>query len=321
VALIAQPAVSVVMPTYNGSRYIQRCLESLCDQSYQVSEIIVVDDGSTDETVPILESFQSRLPLRLVHGEHTGNWVKNTNRALELVSGDVVSLLHQDDFWMPHRLAVICGVFQREPSVDVVFHPAHFVDPADLTLGMLRAPFPGTAGMLNQRQFLHSLIVQNFIAIPTPAIRSAVLKRMGPLDETLWFTADWDLWLRLAQAVQWYYVPQALAAFRVHWESQTVAARRSIEDYRSQYRIVQERFLSCYTGEPAEVDLLGRVSEASTAINIALMSMLRARKVPSLKEIRQVVTLGPRGWAQLVKNSRIHERLGARLRLMARRFN
>jgi hypothetical protein len=237
------------------------------------------------------------------------------------VSGDVVSLLHQDDFWMPHRLAVICGVFQREPSVDVVFHPAHFVDPADLTLGMLRAPFPGTAGMLNQRQFLHSLIVQNFIAIPTPAIRSAVLKRMGPLDETLWFTADWDLWLRLAQAATWYYIPEPLAAFRVHWESQTVAARKSIEDYEAQYRIVQERFLSCYMGEPAEVDLLERVSEASTAINIALMSTLRARKLPSVKVMRQVVALGPRGWAQLVKNSRIHERLGARLRLMARRFN
>ena len=99
-----RPWLSVLMPTYNGAPYLKATLDSIVRQQDKDVEIIAIDDGSTDNTIPILESYAHRLSTRVVKHCHVGNWVANTNDALAEATADHVCLLHQDDVWFPNRL-------------------------------------------------------------------------------------------------------------------------------------------------------------------------------------------------------------------------
>src|SRR4051812_48632691 len=91
------PWLSVVIPTYNGERYLPATLESVKGQDLSGLELIAIDDGSSDSTVDILENYRDTLPLQIIRGARSGNWVKSTNRALSLAHGEYACFLHQDD--------------------------------------------------------------------------------------------------------------------------------------------------------------------------------------------------------------------------------
>ena len=104
---LGSPWLSVVMPVYNGERHLPAALESIDAQGAAVAgiEIVAVDDGSTDRSVAILEVFSRELPLRVIRAGRQGNWVKATNIGLEAARGAWCCFLHQDDLWLPGRLA------------------------------------------------------------------------------------------------------------------------------------------------------------------------------------------------------------------------
>ena len=100
----SQPWLSVIIPTYNGSKYLAAALNSVVAQQDNNLECVVIDDGSTDDTLAIVESFQERLNINLITKARAGNWVVNTNHALRVASGECVCFLHQDDLWLEGRL-------------------------------------------------------------------------------------------------------------------------------------------------------------------------------------------------------------------------
>ncbi len=85
--MTAPPWISVIIPTYQGERFLAQALESIAQQWDDTIEVIAIDDGSTDNTLAILKQYATRLALRVLAYEHTGNWVQNTNRALNLARG------------------------------------------------------------------------------------------------------------------------------------------------------------------------------------------------------------------------------------------
>src|ERR1700722_16897379 len=123
-----RPLLSVVVPTYNGEKFIAAALESVREQCDEATELVIVDDGSTDHTLDIVRDFASVLPIRLITPGRLGNWVAVSNLGLREAIGDWVCFLHQDDLWLPGRLARLRTEMESTKSV-LIIHDAMYVGP------------------------------------------------------------------------------------------------------------------------------------------------------------------------------------------------
>ena len=301
---MADPWLSIVMPVWNGERYLTEALQSIRQQGGSGFEVIAVDDGSTDSSPRILHSWEDLLPLRVVRRERGGNWVAATNVGLREARGVYACFLHQDDLWLPGRL----GALEREAAYEpaLILHPALFVGPDGKRLGEWRCPL--AAGEVDPAFFAARLLVQNFVAIPAPAFRRDAALQNGGLDEALWYTADWDLWLRLASAGRIRYLRSAFAAFRVHSASQTVV-RNDLAERRRQLEAVLERH-----GAKASAGIR-RAARFSLEVNVALAALAGGARPPWRPLLAALSRLGLAGTIRYLRDSRISERVGARLRL------
>src|SRR5207247_2360076 len=214
------PWLSVVMPTYNGTAYLPDALESVAVQAPEGVEIVAVDDGSTDDTVSLVESYAGRLPVTVAREPHRGNWVAMTNKGLGLARGRFVSFLHQDDMWMPGRLDAIQQELRDASGPGFLLHASWFIDEKGKRVGRLRSPLPKDR-TLPPAFVLERLLVQNFISIPSAVFPRELALDVGGLDEDLWYTADWDFWLRVVSRTSTRYISRPLSAYRLHPAAQT----------------------------------------------------------------------------------------------------
>lgn len=309
---MSAPWLSVVMPTYNGEAFLAAALDGICAQQAAGDiEIIAVDDGSQDGTLSILEAYSSRLPLLIVRQPRTGNWVASTNHGLRIGRSEYACLLHQDDLWLDGRLRALKAVLDGAPDVGLIVHPSWFIDARGSRLGGWRCPLP--PGRVDSTTVLQRLIVQNFVAVPAPIFRRELALSAGGLDESLWYTADWDLWLKLSGATLVLHHPEPLAAFRIHADSQTATKSSRDRDLRFQLETVLLRHLAAAAGADRR---LASVAEFSVDLNLALAAGLHRGAAPWSRLGARFLALGPAGWKWYLRDSRIAERVGARLRLL-----
>jgi glycosyltransferase involved in cell wall biosynthesis len=307
-----KPFLSVVMPTYNGEKFIASALESVRVQCDEGIEVVIVDDGSTDHTIDIVRGFAESLPLRLLIPARMGNWVAATNLGLREAAGDWACLLHQDDLWLPGRLKRLRAEMDRGQSV-LILHNAIFIGPNGQELGPWKCPFAD--GVIPSNQFTERLLVQNFIAIHSPIFRRSVVIDSAGMDETLWFSADWDLWLRLGALGPVRFIDQPLGAFRVHPESQTAARKLQPNEWKQQLSTVLTRHLE---GWPVTGKLrrsVERAAMASVAVNSALSAASRGEPVEAAAVLLQLLMLSPSDWHRYLRDSRIVERVRSRLKV------
>jgi GT2 family glycosyltransferase len=312
----AQPWLSVIMPTYNGGATLGEALESIARQADPRVEVIAVDDGSSDGTLKLLDSYAGRLGLRLEARSHIGNWVANTNRGLQLARGEFVCFLHQDDAWLPGRLEALRTAIRDGGAVRLWLHACWFVGPNGRRLGKWTCPLPDRRDGFEPTEVLGRLLVQNWVGIPTPLFRRADALAVGGLDESLWFTADWDLWLKLAALGPTRYLPRPLAAFRIHAVSQT--AKGGPNELLHQYRAVQERHFPRWPVAPSLRRLVRAVADLATDVNGALAARFHGGRVCWGGLLARLARLGPEGWLRFWRDSRLAERVAARLRAKLR---
>lgn len=306
------PFLSVVMPTYNGERYIEAALESVRGVKDEGIELVVVDDGSSDRTLEIIHDYARLLPIRTITSGRTGNWVAATNLGLREATGDWACFLHQDDFWLPGRIARLRNEMESTEGA-LILHNAMFVGRDGQTLGPWTCPLP--AGIVPPSQFIERLLVQNFIAIPSPVFRRTVAVDSGGLDEELWFSADWDLWLRLGALGPVWFVAEALSAFRVHPASQTAARKLQPREWEQQLTTVLARHLPRWAIHQERSELVERVAMASVAVNSMLAAASRGESVHAWDVLSQLLALGPSGWHRYLRDSRIVQRVRSRLKV------
>lgn len=304
------PWLSVIVPTFNGARYLPAALDSAQSQTLDGVEIVVVDDGSTDDTLAILSNYRDRLPLTVIE-RRIGNWAANSNLGLEHARGEWACFLHQDDEWRPGRLTKIRRRLSDESAL--MLHAASFIDSAGRTVGRWSCPLPsGEAGSPPQKTIAR-LLVQNFVPLPAATFRRADALKVGGLNPELWFTADWDLWLKLAALGRTTYLPSALAAFRLHGQSQTVVRSGRSAEMRNQYQAV---FNAHWPVWRDRLDCPARVAEAARLareINIALSARHHGERV-IWSTFSVAAAVGPGTWAYCLWNSRLVERVVSRLR-------
>jgi len=309
------PWLSVIVPTFNGEAYLGQALESIAIQRDPDIEVIAIDDGSSDATVAILQQYQSKLPLQVIERGRVGSWVANSDYGVRQAGGEYVCFLHQDDFWYPERLTTLRECVRHAPAIDLWLHPVWYVDARGQRVGRWTCPLPSGTTALGADVVLEQLLVQNFIGMPAPLFRREAFLATQGMDARLWYLADWDLWMSLAQRGATAYVPHALAAFRIHAASQTLRRGRDLEDLRDQHCRVFTRHFSQWTSHNQRLrDEVREAFEASTDLNIWLMSRVQGRASDQRQLLWRLARLGPFGWRRLWRDSRIGERSIARLK-------
>lgn len=304
--------LSVIIPTYNGEKFITAALESIRKQYEEGIELIVIDDGSSDRTLDIVRDFAKTLPIRLITPGRIGNWVTTSNLGLRQASAEWACFLHQDDLWLPGRTARLRTEIGKTEGA-LILHNAKFIGPEGQYLGPWTCPL--TKGSLFSSQFIERLLIQNFIAMPSPIFRRRAAIESGGLDERLWFSADWDLWLRLGALGPVQFIDETLAAFRIHPASQTASRGANVDEWKQQLMVVFERHFQSWAAPEHLKRRIERAAIVSIEVNSMLAAVSRGQPVRSLPVLMKLLRLGPFGCRRYLRDSRIVQRVRSRLKL------
>lgn len=308
------PWLSVVVPVYNGERYLSAALESVVAQDDGGIEIVVSDDGSTDRSTWIADAYRDHGLVRRIDGPKSRNWVANSNHAVREARGRFVAFLHQDDLWLPGRLQSARETQARFPDRSLWLGPSRFIDATGRLAGRWAPPLDTGIGHVDSARFIERLLVQNFIAMPAPIFERSAFERVGGMDESLWYTADWDLWLKLGAIAGVGFWPEPRTAFRIHVQSQTMVSAATPESQRIQCETVRSRHLS-RIADLATRDAVNRAGRFACELNTSLASLVGKRGVRWRQLLAAATGLGLHGAYRFARDSTILQRSVARLRV------
>ena len=218
------PVVSVIIPTYNRAHYLGTAIESVFNQTFQEFELIVVDDGSIDETRTLLDAIDDKRLIRLFR-EHKGISAA-MNSGILVARGDYVARLDSDDVWMPEMLEMGAGILNSRPEVGLVYGKAQQMDRNENLQPNIRGNLPRF-----QRETLKSMLYGDFTCNIAILVRRECFDRVGLYDESMRTSEDWDMWLRVARHYEFAFVDQILARFRVHEGNTTHRTLAAFADY------------------------------------------------------------------------------------------
>jgi glycosyltransferase involved in cell wall biosynthesis len=198
--------ISVIIPAYNAEQYIATAIESCLSQTYAPHEIIVIDDGSTDGTAAVAESFPS--PVRVIRlAENMGVAVAR-NRGVQASTGDWLAFLDADDWFLPEKLERQRRCVLENPLAVLIYTGFHII-------GIDGSKSDGRFFM--PQEILPMLRYRNRLFLGTIVLRREVFESVGGFDSSLRTAQDWDLWLRIAarySVESFASVPEPLAVYR-----------------------------------------------------------------------------------------------------------
>ncbi len=241
-------SVSLVIATFNHARFLGEALDSALAQTLEGVEVVVVDDGSTDDTPAVLASYAGR--IQVIRQPNRG-LAAARNAGLAAARGTYVGFLDADDVLMPTKLAEQVALLEGAPTVGWTYCDALIETIATGTEMRASERFGYGARMLDGWLF-PELIHGNFIPAIAPLVRRTVLDAAGGFDDRLTTLEDWDLWLRLSLIAEARYRPAVLVRYRVHPGG--MSEDRSRMD-RNRFRVLDKL---CRT-RPAAVEGLGAV--------------------------------------------------------------
>jgi glycosyltransferase involved in cell wall biosynthesis len=206
-----RPTVSVVIPTYNAAELLPEAVESVLEQTYEDFEIIVVDDGSTDETPDVMGTYTE--DVRYIRKENGGS-ASARNRGIREARGEYVAFLDADDRWRSTKLEVQMREHAANPALAWSYSEAHLVDhETGEVLFRKSQTRPRYGG-----DILRKLLRGNFVTPSTVLVERSVFDDVGTFDESSLhrISEDWDLWLRIAARHPIRYIEEPLVEMRQH---------------------------------------------------------------------------------------------------------
>lgn len=280
-----KPLVSVIIPAFNASRTIAKAVRSACDQSYPNMEIIVVDDGSSDDLTPALAPFGSA--VRLIRQQNRGAGSAR-NTGVKLATGEFLAFLDADDYWHPDKLhrqvdalannptMTLCGTGHRELSND-----------EDLDAS---APLTDEAGPILIRDFA-VFFANPYIGTPGVMLRRSLFLELGGFRTDITAAEDVDLWLRAAYVGGVVYIPSPL--FTVRRSSNSLTARHKDGTYRDNLKVIDDFCSTHRTFADKNARVVRQLRAAILAnwgADAYIRGELRTARIALLKSVRSSVT-------------------------------
>jgi hypothetical protein len=204
------PLVSVITPSYNQGRFIRATIESVLSQDYPHVEYIVMDGGSTDETASVVKDYASRLTFI---SEKDRGQSHAINKGFQMAHGSILSWLNSDDLYLPGCIHTAVRGFRDNPAAGALYGEGYLIDGS----GDITGRFPWTEPFnLWKLTYLSDYVLQQ-----TVYFRRDVLEDVGPLDEDLHYTMDWDILIRIGMKYGLAYIPEYMGCLREHPEAKS----------------------------------------------------------------------------------------------------
>ncbi|MCX6031991.1 MAG: glycosyltransferase family 2 protein [Chloroflexi bacterium] len=219
------PLVSIVTPSFNQGCYIEQTIQSVLAQDYPNIEYIVMDGGSSDNTLDILRKYETHLVWT---SERDRGQSHAINKGWQRSSGQILTWLNSDDYYAPGAIRTIVEQFVAHPDAAVVYGDVVYVDADGVFLRKA----------LVEASLLPNILVTNVVGQPNAFVARWAVEQIGPINEDLHYVMDWDLWLRMVH-LPFVYVPELIAHARIHEGTKTFGQAdrhlaecvRFLEDY------------------------------------------------------------------------------------------
>ncbi len=205
------PKVSIVTPSYNQGRYLEMTIRSVLEQDYPNIEYLVIDGGSTDESVDVIRKYEGQLAGWI--SEKDRGQTDAINKGFARATGEILAWINSDDTYQPGAIREAVSILQSRPELGMVYGDTNYIDEHGQVIGH----FPAA-------QASYQRLRRGVINIPQQSafFRTELWRRVGPLDPSFYFAMDYDLWVRLAGQAPLLYVPRLWANFRLHSGAKTI---------------------------------------------------------------------------------------------------
>ena len=226
------PSVSVIIPVYNGAVEVRRAIDSALGQSNCTVEVIVLNDGSQDDTASVLAEYGNR--IRAINQQNCG-LARTRNNGIALATGEWIAFLDHDDYWEPEKLTLQLKAAERS-GFDVVYtNAANFGEVA--RVGELRSE----PKAMVEGDLLKKLLLDNFIVVSSVMIRRSLMQEIEGFDTSLPSVEDWDLWLKLsARGVSFAAVREPVTMYQ--WRAGSMSKNHEL--MRTTRKMIVQRALS-----------------------------------------------------------------------------
>ncbi len=200
-----QPKVSIVTPSFNQAAYLEAAICSVLEQDYPNIEYIVVDGGSADHSAEIIQRYAGQLDWWT--SEKDKGHADALNKGFAHATGEILAWLNSDDVYHPGAVAEAVAFLCAHPQAGMVYGDANFIDETGAMIGRFAS-----------RQTSYQRMLQGSVHIPqaTTFFRADLWRQLGPLDLSLFFAFDYDLWVKLSKVSEICYLPRLWADFRMH---------------------------------------------------------------------------------------------------------
>jgi glycosyltransferase involved in cell wall biosynthesis len=221
----------MIVLSYNQSRFVLETLESVKAQTYKHTELVIVDDCSSDDSVAIIDRWLRENGIRCTFIRHQKNQgiCKSLNEALAASTGKYISMIASDDVWLPDKIARQVEMMESQPdTVGVLYTDAFQMDElgrplSDMYISAHNPKLPE----IPPTRVLDALLETNFIPGMTTLVRRNCYSTVGLYDESM-PTEDWDMWLRIARSYSFVYSSTPVARYRIHQNSFSHSDRLSM---------------------------------------------------------------------------------------------
>lgn len=274
------PRVSIVMPAYNCAWCIDRALDSVRAQQFRDFELIVVDDGSTDDTPGLLARRGAE--LRVIRQDNAGMSAAR-NAGIAAARGEYIAFLDSDDWWRPAKLAQQVDLLDRCPDLGFCSHTTELQSPDGEILGHWGGP-EAEDGLVARLLSGHSAVAGGASSV---MVRRSLLERTGGFDATLRGAEDTDLWIRLAAAGRYACLPDA----------QVVVTRNPHSVSRNR-EAMRQGALDCLDKNrallpPEQRAAFWRICRASVLADYAKWRYRDGERLAALRDLAHALTLAP----------------------------
>jgi glycosyltransferase involved in cell wall biosynthesis len=205
--------ISIVTPSYNQAQYIEETIQSVLSQDYSHIEYLIIDGGSTDNSINIIKKYEHKLACWV--SERDSGQTDAINKGFAHAKGDILAWINSDDTYEPGAVTAAVKYLQEHPEVGMVYGDCNYIN-----------EFGYRIGKFTSTQTNYRLLRQGYTHIPqqTMFFRAELWNQVGPLDPSFYFAMDYDLWTRIAARSEIKYVPQTWANFRLHTSGKTILA-------------------------------------------------------------------------------------------------
>jgi glycosyltransferase involved in cell wall biosynthesis len=206
-----RPLVSIVTPSFNQAAFLEETILSVLNQDYEHLEYIIVDGGSTDGSLEIIQKYADRLAWWV--SEPDRGQTDAINKGFARSKGEIFAWINSDDTYLEGAVAEAEAYLTANPDVGAVYGDANLIDENGVVIGK----FPA-------RQTNYQQLMRGYVHIPQQAtfFRGDLWKKVGPLDPSFFFAMDYDLWVRLSKEAPLVYHPRCWANFRLHGDAKSV---------------------------------------------------------------------------------------------------